>query len=73
MEELEGNDYVKRNEMKGKCSIHGENIHRFKTFMVVNIRIVVLWVMTPCSLMGGYQHFGGTYYKCQQLLKAAGR
>jgi hypothetical protein len=25
------------------------------------IRIVVLWVMMPCSLAGSYQRFGGTY------------
>jgi hypothetical protein len=30
--------------------------------MVVSIRIAVLLVMTPCSLMGRYQHFRGTYY-----------
>jgi hypothetical protein len=27
---------------------------------VVKIHIVVVWVMTPCSLVGGYQRFGGT-------------
>jgi hypothetical protein len=23
--------------------------------------IVVFWVLMPCSLLGGYQHLGGTY------------
>jgi hypothetical protein len=23
--------------------------------------MVVFWVVTPCGLVGGYQHFGGTY------------
>jgi hypothetical protein len=31
-------------------------------FHAVKIHIVVSWVMTPCSLVGGYQCFGGTYY-----------
>jgi hypothetical protein len=24
--------------------------------------IVVLWIVTPCSLLGGHQRFVGTYY-----------
>jgi hypothetical protein len=32
---------------------------RFEVLTAVKIWIVVLW-MTPCSLVGGYQLFGGT-------------
>jgi hypothetical protein len=28
--------------------------------MAVKISIVVIWVMTPCSLVGGYRRFRGT-------------
>jgi hypothetical protein len=28
---------------------------------VVKMSNVVLWVVTPCGLEGGYQRFGGTY------------
>jgi len=27
--------------------------------MAVEIRVQVLWVMTPCNVMVGYQQFGG--------------
>jgi hypothetical protein len=32
---------------------------RYKVFTAVNIHIVVFLIMTPCSLIGGYQYFGG--------------
>jgi hypothetical protein len=28
---------------------------------ISNVSIVVFWVVMPCGLVGGYQHFGGTY------------
>jgi hypothetical protein len=28
----------------------------------MSINIVVFYVMTPCSLVSRYQHFGGIYY-----------
>jgi hypothetical protein len=28
--------------------------------MMVIVRIVVFWIVTPCSLAGGYRCFGGT-------------
>jgi hypothetical protein len=33
----------------------------FETFTAVKIWVVVFWVMTPCSPVGGYQRFDGTY------------
>jgi hypothetical protein len=30
--------------------------------MVVKMSITVFWIMTPCGLICGYQHFGGTYH-----------
>jgi hypothetical protein len=32
----------------------------------VEIWIVVFWHMTPCGLVGGNRHFGGTYSVCLQ-------
>jgi hypothetical protein len=32
----------------------------FEFFTEVKMMIVVLWVVTPCGLAGGYQRFGGT-------------
>jgi len=26
--------------------------------------VVFFWIMMPCSLLGWYQHFGGTYALC---------
>jgi hypothetical protein len=34
---------------------------RFKVLMVVNMLMVVFWVMMLPGLVGGYQHFEGTY------------
>jgi hypothetical protein len=31
---------------------------RFEVFMSVNIQVSVFWVLTPCSVAVGYQHFG---------------
>jgi hypothetical protein len=28
----------------------------------VTVEVVFLWVLTPCSLVGGYRHFGGTVW-----------
>jgi hypothetical protein len=33
----------------------------FEVLTAVKISIVVFWVVTPCSLVGGYQLLGGTY------------
>jgi hypothetical protein len=35
---------------------------RFKVFMAVKMLIVVFWVVTPCSVTSGYQHFGEIYH-----------
>ena len=34
----------------------------FKTYLNNNLRTVVLWVATPCSLVGGHQSFGETHH-----------
>jgi hypothetical protein len=31
-----------------------------EVFTAVKISIVVFWVVTPCSIVGGYMRFGGT-------------
>jgi hypothetical protein len=33
-----------------------------EVFMVVKMWTVVLWVMTLCSVVGGYKHFRRTYH-----------
>jgi hypothetical protein len=33
----------------------------FDVFNAVKMRILFFWVITPYSLAGGYQRFGGTY------------
>jgi hypothetical protein len=40
----------------------------FQDLAVVKILVVAFWVLMPCSLVGGYQNFGGTYYS-QSALK----
>jgi hypothetical protein len=32
----------------------------FEVFTAVKIEFVAFWVLAPCSVMVGYQHFGGT-------------
>jgi len=32
---------------------------QFELFMVVKIHAVILWIVTPCNDVIGYQHFGG--------------
>jgi hypothetical protein len=34
----------------------------FEAFAVVEIHIVIFWVMTAYSLVGGYENIGGTFY-----------
>jgi hypothetical protein len=31
----------------------------FKAFLVMTVKIVVLWILRPSGYVGGYQHFGG--------------
>lgn len=37
--------------------------HSYDTLNHVH-HILVSWIMTPCALVGGYQHFGGTLCLC---------
>jgi hypothetical protein len=39
----------------------------YEVFVPVKIHVVVFWIMTPCSLMDGYQCFGGIYYNHFQV------
>jgi hypothetical protein len=39
---------------------------KFKVLMVVKIQVEVFWVVTLCSVLVGYQHFGGPCYLCLQ-------
>jgi hypothetical protein len=34
---------------------------RFNVLTVMKMAIMVFWVVTPCSFVGGYQRFRGTY------------
>jgi hypothetical protein len=36
-------------------------IERFKVFTTVKILVEVFWVVTPCSVVVGYQRFGGPF------------
>jgi hypothetical protein len=35
---------------------------RFEVFVVVRIPVEVLWVLMLCSVVVGYEHFGGPCY-----------
>jgi hypothetical protein len=35
--------------------------YEIEVFAAVKITTIVFWVMTPCSLVGGHQRFGGIY------------
>jgi len=35
---------------------------RFEVFTAVKIQAKVCWVVMPCNVMAGYQHFGGSCY-----------
>jgi hypothetical protein len=34
---------------------------RFEVLRAVQMSVLVLWVVTPCGLVGRYQRFGGTF------------
>jgi hypothetical protein len=42
---------------------------RFEVFRMVKINVVVLWAMTPYTLVGGYQCFGGAHCSHLQDIK----
>jgi hypothetical protein len=37
----------------------------FDVFMAVEIQGEVLWVLTPCNIVVGYQHFGGRFFRAK--------
>jgi len=37
-------------------------IECFEAFTAVTFQVEVFWVVTPCSVVVGYQHFGGQCY-----------
>jgi hypothetical protein len=42
-----------------------QNLHihvRFQVLMALTIQVEVFWVVTPCSVVVGYQRFGGPFY-----------
>jgi hypothetical protein len=43
---------------------------RYNKFTTAKIHIVIIWVMTPCRLVVGYQHFTAIYCLLQVNLKA---
>jgi len=44
----------------------GRSSAKFEVFTAVKIEVEFFWVVTPCSVMVGYQHFGGPY--CMHVL-----
>jgi hypothetical protein len=38
-----------------------ETLARCEVVMVMKIQVTVSWVLTPCSNVVGYQHFGGSF------------
>lgn len=44
---------------RGNRSVRTLHVVRFAVFTAAILRIVLLWAMTTCSLVGGYRHFGG--------------
>jgi hypothetical protein len=45
---------------------------RFDALMVVKMSVVVFWVVSPCSLVGGYRRFEGTLWPPSSGLNAGG-
>jgi hypothetical protein len=41
---------------------------RSEVVSAVKVGIVVFWIIVSCSLVNGYQHFGGTYNLCLHAL-----
>jgi hypothetical protein len=41
--------------------VHNEDEMRFEVLRAMKISTVVLWVVIPYTLVGGYQRFGRTY------------
>jgi len=46
------------------------NVMRFEDFTVLKIQVVVFWVVMPCSVVVGYQHFGECSASCWLLSSA---
>lgn len=39
----------------------GQYTFYYRLFKEISLSVVVLWIVMPCRLKGGYQFFGGTY------------
>jgi hypothetical protein len=46
---------------------------RTEVLMAVKTLILIFWVVTPCKLLGRYQHFGGIYCLYPQDLSPENR
>jgi hypothetical protein len=56
-----GNDY----ELQGRV-IQRKAASRFQVFTAVKIHVEVFWVVTPCSVVVGYERFGRPCCLCLQ-------
>lgn len=54
--------YIDHQEVNTVCGFQKMKLFymKFETFKAATTYIMIFLVMTPCSLEGGYQHFGGT-------------
>jgi hypothetical protein len=39
--------------------VHSKQLIRFEVFTTIEIQVQFFWVVTPCSVVVGYQRFGG--------------
>jgi hypothetical protein len=44
-------------EHNNNCNLKRSLCMRLRILMIVEMLVLVFWVMAPCSLLGGLQHF----------------